>query len=381
MEGGGKILNISFNHGRTTFVTATDKGFTMYRVNPLQKICDRNLGGGLSIAVQLFETNFFGLVGGGDNPLHPVNQFVLWNDYPAPNGAPVYQITEKDKIVAVKLNHDIVALVTRKTATLYSLKDMSVVKKIKTGNNPDGVCDLSSIKGTIFLCPGQETGTVIVCDYKLGTERVMNCCSHPLKTLSLNTVTDQADVKHNITPDSLFTTTSTEGTLIRVFDVAKQTLVKELRRGSDVCEIHGVNFSPDSRCVSVTSSKNTVHVFSINKEFGNQSSRASFLGGYFNSEWSSFGIEFSPIEATTNPGGPQFQAASSNSNTDSVRHFSCIFPTTPTSDGDAFRLLIVCCDGSYAIHDLQFKDRKTIPRESGLIQTLPCRAALEVEME
>jgi WD40 repeat protein len=380
MEAGSKILNISFNHGRTTFVAATDKGFTMYRVNPLEKICDRNLGGGLSIAVQLFETNFFGLVGGGDNPLHPVNQFVLWNDYPAPNGAPVLQRTEKDKIVAVKLNHDITALVTRKTATLYSLKDMSVVKKIKTGTNPDGICDMSSTKGSVFLCPGQEPGTVIVCDYKNGTERIVSCCSHPLKTISLNTVSDQSDMTYNIIPDSLFATTSTEGTLVRIFDVVKQNLVKELRRGSDVCDIYGVNFSPDSRCISVTSSKNTVHVFSINKDFGNQSSRASFLGGYFNSEWSSFGIDFSPIEATTNPGGPQFQTVSDTNGGESVKHYSCIFPTSPTTDGDAFRLLVICCDGSYAIHDLQFKDRKTIPRASGLLQKLPCRT-LEIEME
>lgn len=360
-------------------MAATDKGFTMYRVDPLEKICDRNLGGGLSIAVQLFETNFFGLVGGGDNPLHPVNQFVLWNDYPAPNGAPVLQRTEKDKIVAVKLNHDIIALLTRKNATLYSLKDMSPVKKLKTGNNPDGICDISSTRGSVFLCPGQEVGSVIVCDYQTKTERVVTCCSHPLRTISLNTISDQMDTEYPITPDSLFATTSTEGTLIRVFDASNQNLVKELRRGSDVCEIYGISFSPDSRCLTVTSSKNTVHVFSINKEFGNQSSRASFLGGYFNSEWSSFGIDFSPIEAATQPGGPQFQKAAKNSD-DGTKHFSCIFPTTKQPDGDSYRLLVVCCDGSFAIHDLQFKDRKTIPRKSGFIQKLPCRV-LEIEME
>lgn len=370
-----KILNITFNQGHTTFIAGTEKGFAMYRVNPLEKLMERDLGGGIGIAVQLFETNFYGLVGGGDNPVYPVNQFVLWNDYIAPEGAAIVNKVEKDKIVAVRLNHDVVAVVIRKCAMLYSLKDMQLIRKIKTSSNPDGVCDLSSTTGSVFLCPGIEMGTVNIVDYKTQTERVVSCCSHPLRSITLNTAADVSELSGSgantapnsstQAPDSLFATTSVEGTLIRVYDVATQTMLKELRRGSDACEIYGVHFSPDSRCLAVTSTKNTAHIFSLNKDFGNQSSRASFLGGYFGSEWSSFGIEFaSAASIAPQPGGPQFQPK-----TGPVKHYGCIFPTSPGTD--AFRLLLVACDGSYAVHDLQFKDHKSIPRTSGLFVTLP----------
>jgi WD40 repeat protein len=370
------IQCISFNQGNTTFIAGTDRGFVMYRVNPLEKLSERDLGGGIGIATQLFETNFIGLVGGGDNPLYPVNQFVLWNDYTAPSGSAIATIVEKDKIVAVRLNHDVVAVVTRKAAMLYSLQDMKPIReKIKTAPNPDGVCDLSSTTGTVFLCPGIEVGTVNIVDYKNKTERIVSCCSHPLRSITLNTSPDLSGSSSSVDsmtsvlkatlvqpPDSLFATTSQEGTLIRVFDVATQTKLRELRRGTDSCEIYSVRFSPDSRCLTITSSKNTAHVFSLTKDFENQSSRAGWLGGYFGSEWSSFPIEFAPMSTLApQPGGPQFQPR-----VGPVRHISCVFPTSTT---DAFRLVIAAHDGSYAVHDLQFKDHKSIPRTSGMFHT------------
>ena len=370
-----KIISITFNQSRSTFVAGTETGFAIYKTNPLEKLCERNLGGGIGIAVQLFESNFIGLVGGGENPRFPVNQFVLWNDYTEPNGEAVVEKVEKDKIVAVRLNNEIAAVVTRKCAMLYSLKTMALVKKVKTSSNPDGICDMSSCTGTVFLCPGMEQGTVNIVDYKAMTERTVNCCSHPLRSITLNTATAEPpgsgssqDLKGRRDADTLFATTSVEGTLIRVYDVATQTLLRELRRGSDASEIYGVCFSPDSRCLAVTSSKNTAHVFSLDKDFENQSSRASFLGaaiGYFGSEWSSFGIEFTPAASAPTPGGPQFQPR-----VGPVRHLGCVFPTSQKALTDAYRLLLVSQDGAYAIHDLQFKDHKSIPRTSGLLSQL-----------
>jgi hypothetical protein len=70
-EAKSRVLSISFNQSKTFFTLAMDTGFSLYRVNPLEKMCERDLGGGIGIAVQLFETNFFGLVGGGSNPKFP----------------------------------------------------------------------------------------------------------------------------------------------------------------------------------------------------------------------------------------------------------------------------------------------------------------------
>lgn len=58
-------------------------------------------------------------------------------------------------------------------------------------------------------------------------------------------------------------TTSSRGTLIRIWNTMTGKLVKELRRGSDKAEIYGVAFRPDERDVCVWSDKGTVHVFSL----------------------------------------------------------------------------------------------------------------------
>ena len=58
-------------------------------------------------------------------------------------------------------------------------------------------------------------------------------------------------------------TTSTRGTLVRIWDTVTGKLMRELRRGSDKAEIYGVAFRPDEREVCVWSDKGTVHIFSL----------------------------------------------------------------------------------------------------------------------
>lgn len=68
----------------------------------------------------------------------------------------------------------------------------------------------------------------------------------------------------SLTPSGrLIATTSTKGTLVRVWDTATGTRTKELRRGTDKAEIYGVAFRPDEKEVCVWSDKGTIHVFSL----------------------------------------------------------------------------------------------------------------------
>ena len=61
----------------------------------------------------------------------------------------------------------------------------------------------------------------------------------------------------------LLATTSSRGTLVRIWDTSTGKLVRELRRGTDKAEIYGVAFRPDEREVCVWSDKGTVHVFAL----------------------------------------------------------------------------------------------------------------------
>jgi len=91
----------------------------------------------------------------------------------------------------------------------------------------------------------------------------------------------------------LFATTSTRGTLVRVWDSTSGKLVKEFRRGTDKADIYGVAFRPDEQELCVWSDKGTVHVFTlvVSGTANRQSSLSPLtpflpLPKYFESEWS-----------------------------------------------------------------------------------------------
>lgn len=61
----------------------------------------------------------------------------------------------------------------------------------------------------------------------------------------------------------LLATTSSRGTLVRIWDSLSGKLVRELRRGTDKADIYGVAFRPDEQELCVWSDKGTVHVFTL----------------------------------------------------------------------------------------------------------------------
>jgi WD40 repeat protein len=61
----------------------------------------------------------------------------------------------------------------------------------------------------------------------------------------------------------MLATTSSRGTLVRIWDTLTGKLLREFRRGSDKAEIYGVAFRPDEKDVCVWSDKGTVHLFSL----------------------------------------------------------------------------------------------------------------------
>ena len=64
---------------------------------------------------------------------------------------------------------------------------------------------------------------------------------------------------------SMLCTSSTKGTLLRVFNTANRQLVRELRRGTDQADIWSVAFSDQNtgEMVACSSDKNTIHVWHV----------------------------------------------------------------------------------------------------------------------
>lgn len=61
----------------------------------------------------------------------------------------------------------------------------------------------------------------------------------------------------------LLATSSSRGTLIRIWDTYSGNLVRELRRGTDRADIYGVAFKSDETEICVWSDKGTIHIFRL----------------------------------------------------------------------------------------------------------------------
>jgi len=64
---------------------------------------------------------------------------------------------------------------------------------------------------------------------------------------------------------SLLATTSEKGKIIRIFRTEDGEYLHELRRGSDKAEIYSISFNYNSKLIACSSSKSTIHVFSLSK--------------------------------------------------------------------------------------------------------------------
>lgn len=88
---------------------------------------------------------------------------------------------------------------------------------------------------------------------------------------------------------SLLATASKFGTLIRIFRVSDGTKLLQLRRGTYSTEIKHLNFSVDNKFLAVSSTSNTIHIFSLDKYLNleNESvidKNISDISGYVNNE-------------------------------------------------------------------------------------------------
>lgn len=84
---------------------------------------------------------------------------------------------------------------------------------------------------------------------------------HPIAVIAAHTT---ALTALSLPPSGrLLATTSSRGTLVRVWDALTGKLMREFRRGTDKAEIYGVAFRPDERELCVWSDKGTVHVFTL----------------------------------------------------------------------------------------------------------------------
>ncbi|KAJ9681915.1 hypothetical protein PVL29_018008 [Vitis rotundifolia] len=295
------LLHLSFNQDHGCFSAGTDHGFRIYNCDPFREIfrrdfCGDDGGGGTGIGVveMLFRCNILALVGGGPDPQYPPNKVMIWDDHQT---RCIGELSFRSEVKSVRLRRDRIVAILLQKIFVYNFADLKLLHQIETIANPKGLCEVSQLSGSMVLvCPGLLKGQVRVEHYN--SKRTKFIMAH-----------DSRIACFALTQDGrLLATSSSKGTLVRIFNTLDGTSLQEVRRGADRAEIYSVAFSSSAQWLAVSSDKGTVHVFSLKVDsgsLGSDRSRSSsepnlsvpsavsslsFMKGvlprYFSSEWS-----------------------------------------------------------------------------------------------
>ncbi|KAJ3837871.1 SVP1-like protein 2 [Lentinula raphanica] len=286
------------------FTTCSPAGFAVYRTWPLQLLRKRELSGGtLAAAMPMHTSSLLFLLGGGRSPLYPPNKVILWDDA---IGSEVAELEFRERVRGFACRRGWLAVSLRRRVVVFEIGlQVTRYQEWDTCDNPRGLVALASgTHATLLAIPGRQMGHVQLI-------HLPPCSPPPLKGPPPPTLPKKPPPppeKHPVSiiaahttalstlsvPPSgrLLATTSSRGTLVRIWDSLTGKLVRELRRGTDKAEIFGVAFRPDEQELCVWSDKGTVHLFTLLSAASNRQSTFSPLAPYiplpryFESEWS-----------------------------------------------------------------------------------------------
>lgn len=212
------LLRLSFNQNNTCFAAASATGFQVFRINPFTELFRRDFSGsGIGHVEMLFHSNILALVGGGSRPQFPPNKVMLWDDN---KGRCFGELSFRSAVRSIRLRRDRIVVVVELKVFVYNIADFKLLHQVETVVNPKGLCAVSQSAGSLVLaCPGLHKGQV----------RVDHLAAAQKRRTIFVSAHDSALACLALTLDGKFlATASSKGTLIRVFDSAKGTLLQEV---------------------------------------------------------------------------------------------------------------------------------------------------------
>ncbi|KAK9714250.1 hypothetical protein RND81_06G081500 [Saponaria officinalis] len=244
-------LHVSFNQDSGCFASGTDRGFRIYNCDPFREIFRRDFdrGGGIGHVEMLFRCNILALVGGGPDPQYPINKVMIWDDH---QSRCIGELSFRSEVRGVRLRRDRIVVALEQKVFVYNFADLKLLHQIETIANPKGLCEVSQSAGKLVLvCPGLQKGQVRVEHY--ASKRTKFIMAHDSRIACFALTHD----------GGLLATSSSKGTLVRVFNTFDGTLLQEVRRGADRAEIYSLAFSTTAQWLAVSSDKGTIHVFGL----------------------------------------------------------------------------------------------------------------------
>lgn len=312
---GSQVHHLSLNQDFSCFSVGLSNGFRIFNMNPLKEKRRKEFSdGGLSIVEMLYRSNFLVLVGGGKYPKYPSNKVIVWDDQ---KEKCVIELEFRSEVKKVCITRDKVIVALLSKIFVYSLcSNPTKLCSFDTFDNDYGALSVChSLDYSVLAFPGRQQGHVQLVDmetFPSGNETFLSpekestpvTQRKPLNVSIISAHSSTVTLLSFNNKGNLLASTSSRGTLVRVFNTFTGQLLHEFRRGADAALIWCMNFNLDSSRLCVCSDKGTVHVFTIQQSPEKRSPESTtptmadrnrvsslnfmkdLLPKYFSSEWS-----------------------------------------------------------------------------------------------
>ena len=249
------LLNsIHFTDRAQSVCLSLPNGFTVLSLNSIKKKIHRffdNQEFGNSVTIHDSDIILFtGLAG---QPTFPDTSLCVFDES---IGRVVLEISCNESIRNISMLQQMFAFSTKSEVRLYTFEPPVLYCQFRTFPNDFAPLDfIEKRKSFIVAFSGRQQGTLRIVNFdpSLRENQDIQISAHksPISFIKLNST------------GSLVATSSSLGTIIKVFNTKNGDLVGQFRRGSLAAEIRSIAFSPESELVAISSSKGTIHVFSI----------------------------------------------------------------------------------------------------------------------
>ncbi|XP_018370581.1 PREDICTED: WD repeat domain phosphoinositide-interacting protein 4-like isoform X3 [Trachymyrmex cornetzi] len=229
------IHSLRFNQDQGCFTCCMESGLRIYNVDPLVEKAhfDNDLMGSISMAEMLWRTNVIAVVGGGNRAKFADNTVLIYDDLLKKF---VMEVTFTSIIKAVRLRRDKMIVALQREIHVFSFPTpVRRLLTLETRDNPTGLVEIATFataQRQLLAFPGHKLGSVQLVD--LGATEA-GSSSAPITLSAHQGALACLAVNGNGT---MIATASVQGTLIRVWDSVRRSLLVELRRGADPATLY-----------------------------------------------------------------------------------------------------------------------------------------------
>lgn len=244
------FLSVSLNQDASLLACGTATGLVVYSTSPFTRALTLS-DGGRSIVECLFQTSLVATVGTGAHPTLSPRKLQMLN---TADNSEICELNFVQTILKIRMSRKRLVAVLKNRIHIFDISSMKILRTVETEDNSRAVCCMSfGDENCLLAFPKTAGGGDVVIFDALHLNPISVVKAHK------NAVGEMA---FNVS-GTMLATSSSKGTIIRVFAMPDGECIHSFRRGTYAATIYSLAFSSISDMLAVSSDTGTVHIYKI----------------------------------------------------------------------------------------------------------------------